>query len=105
MPLKVDLRDFLNEEGEPLELTEQAKTVFNFVIHIVSAVSSTVGLDSKAIDLKCNSRSNQVLCTGSIEAVCNKSDPIEWHCDTCEASGSISHWQASLWDNQARTLH
>jgi len=31
MGLKADLRDFLDEEGNVLELTDQAEMVFNFL--------------------------------------------------------------------------
>jgi uncharacterized membrane protein len=42
MVLKVDLQQFLDDEGNELELTDQAKTVFQFLTKIVSSVSETM---------------------------------------------------------------
>lgn len=105
MALKADLRDFLDEEGNVLALTEQAKTVFNFLTKIVSSVSENIEQPLLDVDLKCNSRADVLSCGGGIEATCIAVDMIEWHCDTCEASGTISNWQGSMWDRQERTIH
>ncbi len=105
MTLKADLRHFLDEEGNVLELTEQAKTVFKFLIKIVSSVSDNIEQPLLYVDLKCNSRADELSCIGCIEATCITVDMIEWHCDTCEASGTISNWQGSMWDKQERTIH
>ena len=121
MALIVDLRDFLDEQGQVVELTEQADRVFTFLSQIVLAVTKR-GLNSVdnhtnsqmtnlnnqkciEVDLSCNTRAPQLSCDGKIAATCNENMLIEWHCDTCEASGTISNWQTSLWDKQARTLH
>ena len=105
MALKVDLRTFLDEEGNVAELTEQAKTVFKFLTKIVSSVSKNIEQQCIDVDLKCNTRAAALSCEGSIEGECISIGIIEWHCDTCEASGTISQWQGSLWDNQERTIH
>ena len=105
MVLKANLRQFLDENGNVLALTEQAKTVFNFLSHIVSSVSEDIEKPLIEVDLKCSARGDDLSCEGGIEATCIAIDMIEWHCDSCEASGTISHWQGSLWDNQKRTLH
>ncbi|WP_114325927.1 hypothetical protein [Candidatus Colwellia aromaticivorans] len=105
MALKADLRHFLDEEGNVLELTEQAKTVFKFLTKIVSSVSENIEQPLIDVDLKCNSRADELSCVGSVEATCISIGMIEWHCDTCEASGTISNWQGSMWDKQERTIH
>ena len=105
MALKTDLRHFLDEEGNVLELTEQAKTVFNFLPKIVSSVSENIEQPLIDVDLKCNTRAEHLSCDGDIEATCIAIGMIEWHCNTCEASGTISHWQVSMWDKQERTIH
>jgi hypothetical protein len=105
MVLKVDLRQFLDDEGKKVSLTEQAVMVFNFLIKIVLSVSNNIEQRLIYIDLECNTRAEQLSCEGSIEASCTAIDMIEWHCDTCQASGSISHWQGSLWDKQKRIIH
>ncbi|WP_286262190.1 hypothetical protein [Thalassotalea atypica] len=121
MALIVDLRDFLDEQGHVVELTEQAGRVFTFLTQIVLAVTKRkinsadnhingqmTHLDNQKcikVDLNCNTRALQLSCDGKIAATCNENALIEWHCDTCEASGTISNWQTSLWDKQARTLH
>ena len=105
MALKVDLRQFLDDEGNELELTEQAKTVFKFLILIVSSVSENIEQTLIDVDLKCNTRADELSCDGGIEATYIAIDMIEWQCDTCEASGTISHWQGSMWDKQTRTIH
>lgn len=120
MALKVDFKHFLDEEGNRLELTEQANTVFKFVCKIVSSVSQeSVSQDSVSniiepasidVELKCNTRAEVLSCGGHIQASC-RSDAtssmgiIEWHCDTCDAAGTISNWQGSLWDKQKRIIH
>lgn len=105
MALKADLRHFLDEEGNELELTEQAKTVFKFLTKIVSSVSQNIEQPLIDVDLKCNTRAHGLSCKGSIEAAYIEIGMIEWHCDTCEAAGTISNWQGSIWDNQERTIH
>ena len=105
MALKADLRHFLDEEGNELELTEQAKTVFKFLTTIVSSVSENINQPLIDVDLKCNTRADELSCDGGIEATCIAIGMIEWHCDTCEASGTISNWQGSMWDKQERTIH
>jgi hypothetical protein len=105
MVLKVDLQQFLDDEGNELELTEQAKAVFQFLTKIVSSVSENVEQQLIYIDLKCNSRADELFCTGDIESTGTAINIIDWHCDTCEASGTISNWQGSMWDKQKRTIH
>ncbi|PKG80939.1 hypothetical protein CXF85_22430 [Colwellia sp. 75C3] len=105
MALKADLKQFLDEEGNELELTAQAKTVFNFLIKIVLSVSENIEKPRVDVDLKCNTRAAALSCEGDIEARCISIGMIEWHCDTCEAAGTISNWQGSMWDLQERTIH
>jgi hypothetical protein len=103
MTLTADLRDFLDEEGNVLELTEQAEKIFKFLSTIVLSVSKDINQPIINVDLTCNSRADSLSCEGSIEA--KYVGIIEWHCDTCAAEGSISHWQGSMWDKQKRTIH
>lgn len=105
MILKVDFKQFLDEKGEVLALTEQAKTVFNFLSKIVLSVSENIEQPLIDVDLNCNTRGTELSCEGSIEASCIDMNKIEWHCDTCEASGTISNWKGSMWDIQKRTIH
>ena len=42
MALKADLKQFLDENGNELALTEQAKTVFKFLTKIVLSVSENI---------------------------------------------------------------
>ena len=105
MTLKADLRQFLDEEGEVLELTEQANKVFKFLIKIVLSVSKNIDLPLIEVDLKCNTRGDDVSCFGKIEARYKNIGLIEWHCDSCDAAGTISNWQASRWDRQKHTIH
>lgn len=105
MALKADLRNFLDDEGNVLELTEQAKPIFKFLSKIVTSVSKNIEQPHIDVDLGCNTRGDGLSCGGSIEARCIAINMIEWHCNTCEASGTISHWLGSLWDKQKRTIH
>ena len=105
MALKANLKHFLDEDGQVLDLTEQAKTVFNFLTKVLSSVSENIEQPRVDVDLKCNTRGSALTCEGSIEASCISMAMMEWHCDTCEASGTISNWQGSLWDKQERTIH
>ncbi|NQZ23670.1 MAG: hypothetical protein HRT53_16675 [Colwellia sp.] len=105
MALKADLRHFLDEEGNEIELTDQAKAIFRFLVKIVSAVSENIDQPLIYVDLQCRTRADDVSCRGSIEATYIAIGNIEWHCDTCEVSGTISHWQGSMWDKQKRILH
>lgn len=105
MALKVDLRHFLDEVGNELELTEQAKMVFKFLTNIISSVSENIEQPLIEVDLNCNSRADELSCRGEIEATSIVVNMIEWHCDTCEASGTISNWQGSIWDKQERIIH
>jgi hypothetical protein len=105
MALTADLRQFLDEESNELELTEQAKTVFNFLTKIVLTVSEHINQPLIDVDLPCNTRASELSCEGSIEATCTAMGMIEWHCDSCEAAGTISNWQGSKWDKQKHTIH
>ncbi|XQW86430.1 hypothetical protein ACOYR1_06825 [Thalassotalea piscium] len=105
MTLKVDLRRFLDGEGQVLELTEQAKMVFEFITKIVLSVSQNIEQPVIYVDVKCNSRAKSLVCQGHIEAKGTSTGLIEWYCDTCEASGEVSNWQASIWDRQKQTIH
>lgn len=105
MALKADIEQFLDEKGNVLALTEQASRVFKFLTTIVSSVSKNIEQPLIEVDLKCNTRANALCCEGDIKASCITMGVIEWHCDTCEASGTISNWQGSTWDKQKRTIH
>jgi len=110
MTLKVDLRQFLDEKGNLLLLTEQASTVFKFLSEIVLSVSQESGVHTieqpfNSVNLRCSTRGFALSCLGDIEARTSSSGTIEWHCDTCEAAGTILNWQGSLWDMQKSTLH
>lgn len=105
MILKVDFKQFLDEKGDLLVLTEQATRVFTFLSKIVLSVSENIEQPLIEVDLNCNSRGTELSCDGSIEASCIALNKIEWHCDTCEASGTISNWKGSMWDMQQRTIH
>jgi len=105
MALKANLRQFLDEKGKVLELTEQAKTVFNFLTKIVLSVSENIDQPLIDVDLKCNTRAVQLSCRGDIEAKYVATAIIEWHCDSCEATGTISNWQGSMWDKRERIIH
>ncbi|ASP48960.1 hypothetical protein [Cognaticolwellia beringensis] len=105
MTLRTNFRHFLDEEGKVLALTEQAKIVFKFLSKIVLSVSENIEHPLIQLDVKCNTRATALTCEGSIEATCSAFDTIDWHCDSCEASGTISNWYGSQWDRQARILH
>jgi hypothetical protein len=105
MTLKVDLRQFLDEQGHVLALTEQAKTIFKFLTKIVSSVSENIEQPLIDVQVKCDTRASGLICEGEIKAKSIELDNIEWHCDTCEATGTISNWRESIWDKQARTIH
>ncbi len=112
MALKVDFRRFLDEEGKVLTLTKQAKTVFEFLAKIVLSVSQqSTGPNIEQlfieIDLKCSSRADELYCIGNIEASYSSDNIsiIEWHCNTCEAAGTVTNWQVSQWDKHKRTMH
>ncbi|AWB56633.1 hypothetical protein [Colwellia sp. Arc7-D] len=105
MALKVDLKQFLDDEGNEIALTDQAKTVFYFITNIVLCVTKHIEQPTVEVDLKCSTRAKNLDCEGSIKASCLAPNMINWHCDCCEASGSISNWQYSKWDKQLRTLH
>ena len=105
MILKVNFKQFLDEKGDVIALTEQAQRVFNFLTTIILSASENIERPLINVDLNCNTRGTDLSCEGNIEASCNTLKVIEWQCDTCEASGTISHWQGSLWDMQKRTIH
>ena len=105
MALDVDLRHFLDDKGHVVDLTDQAKNIFKFLTKIVRSVSENIQQPLVTVELKCNSRADELSCEGAITATGSAIGTINWRCDTCEATGTISHWQGSLWDKQARTIH
>ena len=105
MALKVDFKQFLDENGSELPLTAQAETVFNFISKIVLAVTKQIEQPLIEVDLKCATRAENLNCEGSIEANYQAPNFINWQCDCCEANGSISNWQYTKWDKQLRVLH
>ena len=105
MALKANLNHFLDKEGKVLALTEQANVVFEFLTKIVLAVTDNIEQSLIDVNLKCNTRADNLSCIGSIAARAISFNMIEWHCNTCEASGTISNWQGSHWDKQKRIFH
>lgn len=105
MALITDFSVFFDEQGNVVELTEQAKPIFKFIKEIVATVSADINAGLINTDLKCNSRAKGVSCEGHIDATHTDIGFIRWQCDTCEASGKISHWQGNMFDNQKRVLH
>jgi hypothetical protein len=105
MTLKADINHFLDEDGNVLALTEQAKTILQFLSKIVSATSQHIEQPLIHLDLKCNTRARGLSCKGNIAAKCRDKVTIEWQCDTCQAAGTISNWQGSIWDKQKPTIH
>ena len=105
MTLKANFSHFLDEGGKVLSLTEQASTVFTFLKKIVSAVTLDIEQPIIEIDLQCCTRASGLTCKGSIDASCKDLTIIHWHCDNCEASGTIANWQGCKWDNRKPTIH
>jgi hypothetical protein len=105
MTLKVDFRIFIDDKGNVTNLTDQANTVFKFLAKIVLSVSADISTPIINVDLQCNTRSNELLCDGSIDATLDQTGIILWSCDACEANGEISYWQGTWWDKQKRMLH
>jgi len=105
MALNVNLKHFFDDEGNVSTLTDQANTVLTFLSKIVSSVSKNIEQPLIYVDVNCNARGARLLCEGSVEAKSVSAIIIEWHCDTCEASGTISNWQGSLWDKREHTIH
>lgn len=105
MALKVNFKHFLDEEGNSLDLTEQAKQVFKFITKIVLSVSAHIDQPLINVDLKCNTRASGLDCDGEVTATCIVTEVIEWQCDTCQAAGTISNWRGSQWDKQKRVIH
>lgn len=105
MTLKADFSHFLDEKGKALSLTEQASVIFTFLKQIVSAVTFEIELPLIEVDLQCKTRAMGLTCDGSIDAYCHDNTIIHWHCDNCQASGTITNWQGSLWDNRKPTIH
>jgi hypothetical protein len=105
MSLEVDFSRFLSVDGNVLELTEQASTVFRFLTMIISSASQNIEEPIICIDLQCNTRAIGLACSGYIEATSNTYGIIEWYCNICEASGNISNWQGTTWDKQPHTIH
>ena len=62
MTLKLNFKHFLDEEGNELKLTEQAKTVFKFITKIILSVSENIEQPIIDVDLHCNSRADELSC-------------------------------------------
>ena len=105
MVLITDFSVFFDDRGYVVDLTEQAKPIFKFIREIVVAVSADMDKPIINVDIKCDSRALGLLCEGHIDASHLGMGVIEWHCDTCEASGRISNWQGSFYDKQKHILH
>lgn len=105
MTLKANFSQFFDEKGKELTLTEQASTVFTFLKKIVSAVTLEIEQPVIEVDLQCKTRACGLACDGSIDAYCHDKTIIHWHCDICQATGTITKWQGSLWDNRKPTIH
>ncbi len=105
MSLTTDFSVFFDDVGNLVELTEQAKPIFKFLKAIVETVSADIDKPIVNVDLKCSSRADGLLCEGYIDVSHIEHSFIEWHCDTCEASGRILNWQESIYNKKKHILH
>jgi len=67
MILKVDFKQFLDEKGDLLALTKQAKRVFKFLAKIVLSVSKNIEQPLIEVDLDCNTRGTELSCEGALK--------------------------------------
>lgn len=88
-----DIRDFLDDAGEPVDSPAPLRRMAEFLGAIIDAVTRkypTVGHNTK---VRCCRR-------GSILASLQVADGnIAWRCTICRQSGMISNWQGTKWDH------
>ena len=93
-----DIKQFLDDAGELLEMPSPAHRKAEFLIAIVDAVTRaypTVGHD---IGLRCRKPRSKATILASLQSLDEK---ITWWCPICEQYGLISDWQGTKWDHTA----
>ena len=88
-----DIKQFLDQSGEPKEMPSAASRMADFLASIIDAVTRvypTVGHDT---GIRCRKRG----CKAPIQASLHTLDgKITWWCPICEQYGLISGWQNNL---------
>lgn len=95
-----DLRHFLDPEGRIAPTGGPGRQFAQFLTELVA--SATLPTAPVRSVVPCQVRPPWHGCPGLIEfAIEPRTQVVAWHCDTCETSGVIHHWQGSFWDCRA----
>ena len=92
-----DLKHFLNEEGGPADMPNQARVLLNYLGRIVKAVTTRNG-KALTTGVRCRMQRRRKVCPGEIIAFMNEQRSICWSCPVCGHNGLISGWEGTIWD-------
>lgn len=94
----IDIRHYLDEQGEVPALPLPAMTIAYFCGSVVAWVSAWPGPDGERTNLPCRRSRSRTSCWGEVYARLEPDDRIAWRCAACGEEGVISGWQGTRWD-------
>jgi Plasmid pRiA4b ORF-3-like protein len=100
----VDLRHFLDENGDLAAMPAPAVTLARFNASIVGWVTRLPpGSGAERTNVPCRAQSRGKRCRGEIDALLSEDEVILWHCSHCAQEGVISGWQETRWDRRVES--
>ena len=96
-----DIAHYLDDEGEIVAtMPAPTRKLASFLVLLIDIATEQQRPGVIESTIRCRKRG----CKGLVHIVVQSpSDAIQWQCNSCEHNGLISHWQATKWDNRART--
>ena len=106
MILSANLRHFLDEDGNVVDVTPEARQLLDFLGDIVEIATITYGSAMILADTPCRMTINGKRCPGELEVwVYAEDNKIGWECQACGDEGIISGWEGTPWDRRDYVCH
>lgn len=98
----IDIRHYLNEQGNLPPLPAPAMAIALFCGAVVAWVSVCPGPEGERTNVPCRRSRSRPPCYGDVYARMSlDGDRIAWRCQACGEEGTISGWQGTRWDRSA----
>ncbi len=94
----IDIRHYLDEDGNLAQMPGPAVTIALFCGSIVSWVSGWPGANGELTNVACRRARSRPPCYGEVYARLTVGDSIAWRCNACGEEGTISGWRGTRWD-------
>ena len=101
-----DIRHFLDEDGNPVDLSPQGERLYNYFLDIIKGAIIEPEGAVVSTGVKCRRRPGRRPCPGVVDAVWEFEDggQVTWECPKCGDSGHITGIPDSIWDEAGDIL-